>query len=62
MASFTFERLQEGMFRVKNGMGYIGVVSGRSGDWRAETKRGMLAERFETRKKAAQALSDQLQS
>lgn len=62
MASFTFERLQEGLFRVKNGVGYIGVVSGRSGDWRAETKSGMLAERFETRKKAALALSNQRQS
>ena len=61
MASFTFERLQEGMFRVKNSVGYIGVVSGRSGDWRAETKHGMLAERFQSRNKAAQALSNQRQ-
>ena len=62
MPSFAFERLQEGMFRVKNGVGYIGVVSGRSGDWRAETKHGMLADRFKTRKKAAQALRNQRQN
>lgn len=49
------------MFRVKNAAGYIGVVSGKSGDWRAETKRGMLADRYKTRELAARALSDQRQ-
>jgi hypothetical protein len=59
MSTYQFERLQDGMFRVKNAAGYIGVVSGKSGDWRAETKRGMLADRFKTRELAAHALSDQ---
>lgn len=62
MEGFTFERLQEGMFRVKNRVGYIGVVSGRPGDWRAETKGDMLAEHFRTRDEAAQALSVQRMS
>jgi hypothetical protein len=57
MSAYQFERIQQGMYRVKTAVGYIGVVSGKSGDWRAETKRSPLPDRFKSRRLAAHALN-----
>jgi hypothetical protein len=56
---FEFEKLIEGIYRVYSVIhgSYIGVVTGRPGEWHGETKKGrMLPGKYKTRKDAAQAL------
>lgn len=57
--SFEFERVQEGMYRVKDATGYIGVVTGKSYKWLAETTGGVYLSTHKTRSDAATALSKQ---
>lgn len=57
----AFERLQTGMYRVKDAGGYIGIVSGKPGKWLAETNSGEHLSSSTTRAESAKALSNHRQ-
>ncbi len=59
--TFAYERLVTGVFSVflKEPRMRLGVVSGRAGNWLAETPNGWGISRYRTRQDAAMALLNQ---